>query len=174
MSSTESQRPAYARWNPNTWQPWQRNQWAIYASVLISFLSPFLPQYVEHLGIHDPGRAALWSGLLVGISPLLGGILTPFWVRTAEWTGNRILILRCLVAWIFILSAMGFVTNVWHARSSSGYEACFAPSPFRLIRAIFSRGAQAAAATALAARPRASADRNASMIAFGESAHGSL
>lgn len=118
MSSTEGRRVGYSRWNPHTWQPWQRNQWAIYASVLISFLgfsflSPFLPQYVEHLGIHDPDRAALWSGLLVGISPLLGGILTPFWVRTAEWTGNRILILRCLVAWIFILSAMGFVTNVW-------------------------------------------------------------
>ena len=118
MSSTGRRSRAYSRWNPNTWEPWQRNQWAIYASVLISFLgfsflSPFLPQYVERLGVHDPGRAALWSGLLVGVSPLLGGILTPFWVRTAEWTGNRILILRCLVAWIFILSAMGLVTNVW-------------------------------------------------------------
>jgi DHA1 family multidrug resistance protein-like MFS transporter len=118
MPSMESQVRRYSRWNPNTWQPWQRNQWAIYASVLISFLgfsflSPFLPQYVESLGVHDPGRAALWSGLLVGVSPLLGGLLTPFWVRTAEWTGNRVLILRCLIAWIFILSLMGLVTNVW-------------------------------------------------------------
>src|SRR5438270_8048405 len=111
-------RRAYSRWKPNTWLPWQRNQWAIYASVFISFLgfsflSPFLPQYVERLGIHDPNRAALWSGLLVGVSPLLGGLLTPFWVWTAEFTGNRVLILRCLIAWIFILSAMGLVTNVW-------------------------------------------------------------
>jgi DHA1 family multidrug resistance protein-like MFS transporter len=108
----------YRRWNPNTWQPWQRNQWAIYASVFISFLgfsflSPFLPQYIQSLGIHDPNRAALWSGLLVGISPLIGGLLTPFWVWTAEFTGNRVLILRCLIAWVFILSMMGLVTNVW-------------------------------------------------------------
>ncbi len=108
----------YVRWNQKTWQPWQRNQWAIYAAVLISFLgfsflSPFLPQYIQRLGVHDPNRAALWSGLLVGISPLLGGLLTPFWVWTAEFTGNRVLILRCLIAWIFILSLMGLVTNVW-------------------------------------------------------------
>ncbi len=118
MSSMQRPARAYARWRPKTWQPWQRNQWAIYAAVLISFLgfsflSPFLPQYVEHLGVHDPGRVALWSGLLVGVSPLLGGLLTPFWVRTAEWTGNRFLILRCLIAWIFLLSLMGVVTNVW-------------------------------------------------------------
>ncbi len=38
-----------ARRAPAQWAPWERNQWAIYAAVLISFLSftfvmPFLPQ----------------------------------------------------------------------------------------------------------------------------------
>ena len=118
MSSTENQARRYSRWNPNTWQPWQRNQWAIYASVLISFLgfsflSPFLPQYVERLGVHDPGRAALWSGLLVGVSPLLGGILTPFWVRVAERTGNKPMVLRSLVAYVILITLRGLVTNIW-------------------------------------------------------------
>jgi MFS transporter, DHA1 family, multidrug resistance protein len=118
LSSTESQPLAYSRWSPKTWPPWQRNQWAIYAAVLISFLSftfvmPFLPQYVERLGVHDPNRAALWSGLLVGISPLLGGILTPFWVRVGERTGNKLMIMRSLVAYIVLLSMMGLVTNIW-------------------------------------------------------------
>ncbi len=118
MSSTGSEERAFSRWNPQTWQPWQRNQWAIYASVLISFLSftfvmPFLPQYVQRLGIHDPGRAALWSGLLVGISPLLGGILTPFWVRIGERTGNKPMVLRSLIAYVVLLSLMGIVTNIW-------------------------------------------------------------
>ncbi|MGI8854754.1 MAG: MFS transporter [Thermomicrobiales bacterium] len=118
MSSTGNESRAFSRWSPNTWEPWQRNQWAIYAAVLISFLSftfvmPFLPQYVERLGVHDPNRAALWSGLLVGISPLLGGILTPFWVRVGERTGNKLMIMRSLVAYIVLLSMMGLVTNIW-------------------------------------------------------------
>lgn len=119
MSSTAVTPPPRAsRWNPNGWEPWQRNQWAIYASVLISFLSftfimPFLPQYVQQLGIHDPNRAALWSGLLVGVSPLLGGILTPFWVRVAEHTGNKPMVLRSLIAFVILITLMGIVTNVW-------------------------------------------------------------
>lgn len=119
MSLTaDAEPPRYSRWRPHTWEPWQRNQWAIYASVLISFLSftfvmPFLPQYVERLGIHDPNRAALWSGLLVGISPLLGGILTPFWVRIAERTGNKPMVLRSLIAYVILITLMGLVTNIW-------------------------------------------------------------
>ncbi len=119
MSSTvDAEPPRYSRWSPKTWEPWQRNQWAIYASVLISFLSftfvmPFLPQYVQRLGIHDPNRAALWSGLLVGVSPLLGGILTPFWVRVAERTGNKPMVLRSLIAYVILIMLMGLVTNIW-------------------------------------------------------------
>lgn len=108
----------YSRWNPNTWELWQRNQWAIYVAVMISFLSftfvmPFLPQYVQELGVTDPARAALWSGLLFGVSPLLGGLLTPFWVAVAERTGNKPMILRSLVSYIILISLMAFCTNVW-------------------------------------------------------------
>jgi DHA1 family multidrug resistance protein-like MFS transporter len=112
-------RPAgYSRWNPNTWELWQRNQWAIYAAVLISFLSftfvmPFLPQYVQQLGVTDPSRAALWSGLLFGISPLIGGLLTPFWVMVAERTGNKPMVLRSLISYVILIALMAFCTNVW-------------------------------------------------------------
>lgn len=111
-------RPPYSRWNPNSWEKWQRNQWAIYAAVLISFLSftfsmPFLPQYVQELGITDPGRAALWSGGLFGITPLIAGVLTPFWARIAERTGNRPMVMRSLVSFVILIALMGLCTNVW-------------------------------------------------------------
>src|SRR3954447_16098829 len=107
-----------ASWNPAGWELWRRNQMAIYAAVLISFLSftfvmPFLPQYVQQLGVTDPGRAALWSGLLFGISPLIGGILTPFWVSVAERTGNKPMVLRSLISYVILIALMAFCTNVW-------------------------------------------------------------
>ncbi len=109
---------AFDRWNPNRWEKWQRNQWAIYAGVFISFLSftfvmPFLPQYVQQLGVTDPARAALWSGVLFGVSPLLGGLLTPFWARVAERTGNKPMVMRSLIAFVFIMAAMPLCQNVW-------------------------------------------------------------
>lgn len=119
MSSTADARPpGYSRWNPNTWELWERNQWAIYTAVLISFLSftfvmPFLPRYVQQLGVTDPARAALWSGLLFGISPLIGGLLTPFWVSVAQRTGNKPMVMRSLISYIVLISLMGLCTNIW-------------------------------------------------------------
>lgn len=119
MSSTaDAHPPGYSRWNPNTWELWQRNQWAIYAAVLISFLSftfvmPFLPRFVQQLGIHDPARAALWSGLLFGISPLIGGLLTPFWVSIAQRTGNKPMVMRSLLSYVVLITLMGLCTNIW-------------------------------------------------------------
>src|SRR4051812_23854464 len=107
-----------ASWNPAGWELWRRNQMAIYAAVLISFLSftfvmPFLPQYVLQLGVTDPARAALWSGLLFGISPLLGGLLTPFWVAVAQRTGNKPMVMRSLLSYVVLIALMGFCTNIW-------------------------------------------------------------
>jgi len=116
--TTADVRPRYSRWNPNTWEKWQRNQWAIYSAVLISFLSftfvmPFLPQYVQQLGVTDPNRAALWSGLLFGITPLIAGTLTPFWARIAERTGNRPMVMRSLISFVILIALMAFCTNIW-------------------------------------------------------------
>lgn len=119
MASTADARPTrLSRWNPNGWEKWQRNQWAIYAAVFISFLSftfvmPFLPQFVQELGVTDPARAALWSGVLFGISPLIAGFLTPVWTRVAERTGNRPMVMRSLIAFIFLIGLMAVVQNVW-------------------------------------------------------------
>jgi DHA1 family multidrug resistance protein-like MFS transporter len=119
LAASSSTNPSgAARWNPQRWEGWERNQWAIYAAVLISYLSftfvmPFLPQYVQQLGVRDPDRAALWAGLLFGISPLLGGILTPFWASVAERTGNKPMVLRSLICYVIAIGLMGLCTNVW-------------------------------------------------------------
>jgi hypothetical protein len=53
---------------------WQRNVWALSLCVFIAFVgfqffSPFLPLYVRELGVTDPARIALWSGLLAASPP---------------------------------------------------------------------------------------------------------
>src|SRR5438132_13232640 len=46
---------------------WQRNVWALSLIVFTAFVgfqffSPFLPLYVQELGVTDPARVAIWSG----------------------------------------------------------------------------------------------------------------
>ena len=41
------------------------------------------------LGVHEPEAAALWAGVLIGISPLLAGLLAPVWGRLADRHGHK-------------------------------------------------------------------------------------
>jgi hypothetical protein len=55
---------------------WRRNLYVLMLAVFVSFsgftfVMPFLPLFIRQLGVTDTGDAALWSGLIFGVSPLL-------------------------------------------------------------------------------------------------------
>jgi hypothetical protein len=57
---------------------WQRNVWALALIVFTAFVgfqffSPFLPLYVQELGVTDPAEIAVWSGVLMAVTPGLAG-----------------------------------------------------------------------------------------------------
>lgn len=78
-----------------------------------AFVIPFLPLYVRELGVHEPEAAALWAGVLLGISPLLSGLLAPVWGRFADRHGHRTVVTKALVAYVVILVLTAGVTRVW-------------------------------------------------------------
>jgi DHA1 family multidrug resistance protein-like MFS transporter len=77
-----------------------------------AFVLPFLPLYVAELGVRDPGAAASWAGLLIGISPLLAGLLAPVWGRLADRYGHKGIAVKALVAYVIILVLSAAVTRV--------------------------------------------------------------
>jgi MFS family permease len=100
-------------------EPWRRNQLAVTVAAAMVFLAftlvmPFLPFYVESLGVRDPAAVALWSGLLLTVSPLLAAILGPFWGRLADRVGMRIMVQRVLFTIALHWGLMYFAANVWH------------------------------------------------------------
>jgi len=54
-----------------------------------AFVLPFLPLFVHELGVAEPERAALWAGVLIGVAPLLAGLLAPVWGRLADRHGHK-------------------------------------------------------------------------------------
>ncbi len=97
---------------------WRRNLYALMVAVFVSFtgftfVMPFLPLYITRLGVSDPGQAALWSGFLFGVSPLIAGLLAPVWAIVGERYGRKAMMQRSLGAFIFLLAGMAFVTNVY-------------------------------------------------------------
>lgn len=98
-------------------EPWRRNQWVMAAAVFVvfsgfAFVLPFLPLYVRDLGVADEERAALWAGVLIGVSPLLAGVMAPFWGRLADRRGAKRVALRALGSYVVLLVLSGLVTSV--------------------------------------------------------------
>jgi DHA1 family multidrug resistance protein-like MFS transporter len=67
----------------------------------LGFALPFLPIYVQELGVLNPADAAQWAGILIGLGPLIAGLLAPFWGGLADRHGYKKVALLAL-------SALGF------------------------------------------------------------------
>jgi DHA1 family multidrug resistance protein-like MFS transporter len=99
-------------------EPWRRNQAVMVATVFVvftgfAFVLPFLPLFVRTLGVRSDEAAALWSGILIGVSPLLAGLLAPVWGRLADRTGARRVALRALASYVVLMLLSAAVTDVW-------------------------------------------------------------
>lgn len=77
-----------------------------------AFLLPFLPLFVQELGVRERESAALWAGVLISVSPLLAGLLAPVWGRLADRHGHKTIVVKALVAYVAILALSAAVTNV--------------------------------------------------------------
>lgn len=99
-------------------ESWRRNQYAVFVSVFVSwlgfsFVQPFLPLYMRQLGVRDVGQIALLSGVALGISPLLSGLLAPVWGMLADRYGVKIMVQRSLLAFAVLNTVASLVVSPW-------------------------------------------------------------
>lgn len=87
---------------------------------------PFLPLYFASLGMSDPADIALWSGISLGITPGITALLAPLWGRLADRYGNKLLVIRSLVAFVITMVMMGLVTRPWHVVALRVLQGLFA------------------------------------------------
>jgi DHA1 family multidrug resistance protein-like MFS transporter len=112
-------RPAFldpARYLPA--ESWRRNQYAVFISVFVSwlgfsFVQPFLPLYIHQLGVTDVGEIALLSGIALGISPLMSGLLAPVWGILADRIGIKIMVQRSLLSFVVLNFVASLVVSPW-------------------------------------------------------------
>ena len=110
---------------------WQRNVWALALVVFTAFVgfqffSPFLPLYVQQLGVTDPRQVAVWSGVLMAVTPGVSGLLGPFWGRLADRVGRKLMLIRSLAGFVVIIAAMGPVTSVHQLFVTRALQGVFA------------------------------------------------
>jgi len=82
------------------------------AVVGFNFTIPFLPYYIQKLGINNFKDISLWAGLL-GTAPSISLIIaSPFWGMIADRIGRKFMLIRAIFLGSVILFFMGMVKNV--------------------------------------------------------------
>lgn len=76
-------------------------------------VTPFIPLFILTLVDGDPVAAAAWSGIALGISPLMTALAGPFWGAYAERYGARSAMLRTLLMAPCLVVLVAFTTAIW-------------------------------------------------------------
>lgn len=79
-----------------------------------TLVMPFLPFFIRQLGVVDVGEIALWTGAILGVTPALTALMSPFWGGLADRYGRKIMVARSLVSCAVVMGAIAFVTRPWH------------------------------------------------------------
>lgn len=90
---------------------------------------------MRELGVTDPARIALWSGLLAAVTPTVSGLLSPVFGRLADRFGRKMMLIRSLAGFTVIIALMGLVTSVYQLfvlRLLMGLVAGFTPMTIAL------------------------------------------
>ena len=96
---------------------WKRNLHVIWVAELIAIVgfsvaSPFLPYYVQELGVTGPGQVEMWSALLFTGQAITMAIFAPIWGSLADRYGRKLMVERAMFGGAVLLGAMGLVRNV--------------------------------------------------------------
>lgn len=99
--------------------PWQRRIFPVLLAAFTAQLGvpaflPFVPLYMEELGIDDIGVAARWSGVLVAITPLTSFLAVPYLGQVGDRIGLKPMALIGLGLGGFTISALALATSPWH------------------------------------------------------------
>lgn len=120
---------------------WKRNLTVAWLGCFLtgaafSLVMPFLPLYVEQLGVTGHSELNLWSGIVFSITFLFSAIASPFWGGLADRKGRKIMLLRSALGMAIVMLLMGLAQNIWQflvLRALLGVLGGFVPNANALI-----------------------------------------
>lgn len=96
---------------------WKLNLMVLWISQVISLTSfgfglPFMPFYIQELGVTDPNALRIYTGILSAAPALTMAFMSPVWGYLSDRFGQKLMIQRAMLAAVFIIGAMGLSRSV--------------------------------------------------------------
>lgn len=96
---------------------WKKRLYLVWFVQILSLMSfsfglPFLPYYIQDLGVSDPEELRLLTGIL-SAAPAIGlAIMAPIWGIISDKYGKKPMLLRAMISASVILTCLGLVNSV--------------------------------------------------------------
>jgi MFS family permease len=104
----------------------------------MTMIMPFLPLYIQEMGITDPHQVAFWSGIIFAGNFVTSFIFQPLWGKVADRHGRKMMLLRSGFGMGIVMTMMGFAGSVWHLlllRILNGTISGYVPAAVSLVSA---------------------------------------
>src|SRR5262245_16228638 len=93
---------AHARPRPPAMEAWERTTWVAAATQFVTLIGfglsmPFLPLYLQELGVEDRAAVAIWSGIMVGSAAIAMAFVSPIWGSLADRYGRKLMLVRSML-----------------------------------------------------------------------------
>jgi MFS family permease len=102
----------------------------------MSQIIPFLPLFIEQLGVHNTSDIERWSGLVFGGTFLVSALVSPLWGSLADKYGRKPMLLRASLGMCLVVFCMGFTQNVYQLfilRMVQGVVSGYIPASIILV-----------------------------------------
>jgi DHA1 family multidrug resistance protein-like MFS transporter len=111
-------------------EQWRKNVYAIAVAQFIALgggnlVFPFMPFFIEDLGIKDKGEVALWTGLAGTATGVMLFVFSPIWGALADRYGRKPLLLRAYLGATVTITLQGLCQNVWQLVLLRGLQGVF-------------------------------------------------
>ncbi|PVZ86663.1 multidrug transporter subunit MdtG [Serratia sp. S1B] len=107
-----------------------------FTGMAMSQILPFLPLYVEQLGVHGHESLSIWSGLVFSGTFLVSAIVSPWWGSLADRRGRKLMLLRASLGMATLIALQGLVSNVYQLfalRALMGLTSGYIPNAMALV-----------------------------------------
>ncbi|MHA6642152.1 MFS transporter [Mesorhizobium sp. A623] len=81
--------------------------------VAMTLLLPFLPLYVEELGVTGHAAIVQWSGIAYGATFFAAALVAPLWGRLGDRYGRKAMLVRASLGMAVAMSLTGMAQDIW-------------------------------------------------------------
>ncbi|WP_223127964.1 MFS transporter [Pasteuria penetrans] len=124
-----------------SYSEWHRNMYILMVSLGLVYVSmmmvmPFLPVYLQEIGVDNLGHLPVWLGVINGAPFLTTCLVSPLWGRLSDRWGRKVMIIRSGLGMAISTALMSLARSPWELllfRLADGLFSGFMPASVALM-----------------------------------------